>query len=125
MEVVSKAQIMFESPAIQRGFTPILIKIMEFNKRPADWKRSPPHILADKYFNLRGNPPRIVADYRTLDGVLKPLLSDSGKSHKLIIFGIHFVSVDVFTAEFKFNVSRIDGAVSSCILSNGKINRSG
>ena len=125
MEVVSKSQIMFESPAIQRGFTPILIKIMEFNKCPADWKRSPPHILADEYFNLRDNPPRILADYRALDGVLKPLLGDSGEAHKLIVFGIHFVPVGVFTAEFKFNVGRIDGAVSSCILPNAKINRSG
>ena len=36
IEVVSKHQIMFESPAYQRDFTSIFIKIMEFNKRPAD-----------------------------------------------------------------------------------------
>jgi hypothetical protein len=42
-------------------------------RRPADRKRSPPHILADEHFNSRDNPPRILADYRTLDGVLKPL----------------------------------------------------
>jgi hypothetical protein len=37
-------------------------------------KRSPPHILADEHFKENGNPPS--ADYRALDGVLKPLLKE-------------------------------------------------
>jgi hypothetical protein len=32
--MVSKPQIRFKGPAYQRDFTSILIKIMEFNKRP-------------------------------------------------------------------------------------------
>jgi hypothetical protein len=35
-------------------------------------------VLADAYFNPQGNPPQILADYGTLDGVLKPVLDDTG-----------------------------------------------
>jgi hypothetical protein len=55
----------------------------------------------------------------------KKRLGDAGKSHKLIMFGIHFESVGIFTAEFEFDMGRIDGAVSGIILSNSKINCGG
>ena len=41
LEVVSKSQIAFESPAWQRDFTSIFMKIREFNKRRPMKKRSP------------------------------------------------------------------------------------
>jgi len=44
LEVISKPQIMFESPAIQRDFTPIHRNIKEFNKSQADEKVVVPRI---------------------------------------------------------------------------------
>jgi hypothetical protein len=41
------------------------------SKAQADEKASPPHILADEHFNPPAAEQR---SYRTLDGVLKPLL---------------------------------------------------
>jgi hypothetical protein len=35
-------------------------------------------LLADEDFNPQGNPPQILAHYGTFDGVLKPLLDDTG-----------------------------------------------
>ena len=50
---------------------------------------------------------------------------DTGKSHKLIIFGIHFVAIGVLTGEFELNMRRIDGAVSGRVLAHGKIDGGG
>jgi hypothetical protein len=45
-------------------------------------KRSPPSILVDEHFEEVCNPPS--ADYRTLDGVLKPLLIKLSKTFLLV-----------------------------------------
>jgi hypothetical protein len=50
---------------------------------------------------------------------------DAGKSHKLVTFWIHFVSVGVFTGEFKFDMGCIDGPISGGVLPDIKINGGG
>jgi hypothetical protein len=71
VEMVLKPQIAFESPAKKRDFTPIFIKIIEFNKRRPMKKRSPPHILTDE--PSRGLQ-RSYSAGGGLDGVLKLFL---------------------------------------------------
>jgi hypothetical protein len=62
LEVVSKCQIAFESPACQRDFaSDPLLKVL--NKRSPMKKRSPPQILADEHLSEVCNPPRILADH--------------------------------------------------------------
>jgi hypothetical protein len=54
----------------------LILKLDVHSKRPAHWKRCPPHILAGAYFDSYDNPPRILADYSAgcePDAVLKTI----------------------------------------------------
>jgi hypothetical protein len=82
LEVVSKCQIAFESPACQRDFaSDPLLKVL--NKRSPMKKRSPPHILADEHFNPPAAEQRSYSAGGGLDGVLKPLLIKRWMTYEL------------------------------------------